>query len=70
MHCPALKLPGMRSLANEHGYRSHRTHAQIERDAARMNALVADGFRVLQFTYTRVVQDPGSMLGELRAALA
>lgn len=65
-----FRFPGTDVVVEVLGYRYHRTTAQIERDAARMNALVANGFRVLQFTYSHVVESAESMLDELRSALA
>lgn len=52
------------------GYRYHRTTDQIARDTARMNALVADGFRVYQFTYCSIVEEPDDVLAAVREALA
>ncbi len=52
------------------GYRWHRTRDQMARDAARLNALVLDGFAPIQFTYDQVVSDWPWVLEQVRAALA
>jgi hypothetical protein len=52
------------------GYRWHRTKEQLSRDAARMNALVLDGLRPIQFTYAHVTADPDWVVDQVRAALA
>ena len=51
------------------GYRWHRTKDQMARDAERMNALVLDGFKPLQFTYDQVTADPDWVVAQVRAAL-
>jgi len=52
------------------GYRYHRTPTQIERDVRRVNALIADGYRPYQYSYATVVNDAGTMVDDLRHALA
>lgn len=52
------------------GYRWHRTGAQMRIDSDRMNRLQLDGFLVLQFTYSRVVDDPAGVIRETTEALA
>jgi hypothetical protein len=37
----------------------------MQRDSERMNALIIDGFRPLQFTYDDVVTQPGLMISTL-----
>jgi hypothetical protein len=51
------------------GYRSHRSKAQLRRDADRMNALVADGLQPYQFSYEHVVDAPGDVVATTAAAL-
>lgn len=51
------------------GYRSHRSKEQLNRDAERVNALVADGFAPYQFTYDQVTTDPGMVIATVRRAL-
>ena len=51
------------------GYRSHRTNAQMSRNAARLNALLLDGLVPLQFTYRQVTLEPGSVVGQVVVAL-
>ncbi len=51
------------------GYRWHRTAAQMQRDAERMNRLMLDGHRVLQFTYAHVAEQPEFVTGTVAEAL-
>jgi very-short-patch-repair endonuclease len=51
------------------GYRWHRTGAQMRIDSDRMNRLQLDGYVVLQFTYSRVVDDPAGVIAETIEAL-
>jgi hypothetical protein len=52
------------------GYEYHRDQASFERDRRRDVVLQLAGFRVLRFTYRRLVDDPGGTLTELRQILA
>jgi hypothetical protein len=51
------------------GYRFHRTRSQMNRDAARHNALTAAGKRVFQFTYDQVTSRPTDVAADTAAAL-
>ena len=51
------------------GYRWHRSKEQLAPDAARLNALVLDGLRPIQFTHDQVAMEAASVLDQLRAAL-
>jgi Protein of unknown function (DUF559) len=51
------------------GYRWHRTGAQMDIDARRMNALVLAGYRCLQFTYAQIVNEAEAVVSALREAL-
>ncbi len=51
------------------GYRWHRTKRQLEIDTTRLNALIADGRRPYQFTYSGIVERPAAVVAELRSAL-
>lgn len=51
------------------GYRSHRSKAQLRRDADRMNALLADGLQPYQFSYEHIVETPESVAATTRSAL-
>ena len=51
------RFPGTNVVVELLGYRFHRTKADASRDAARMNALLADGFAPYQFTYGQVVAE-------------
>jgi hypothetical protein len=64
-----FRFAGTNIVVEVLGYRYHRSPEQIERDAERMNALIADGYRPYQFTYSTVVDDPHSMLDALDIAL-
>jgi hypothetical protein len=64
------RFPGTRVVVEVLGYRWHRTNAQMTRDAARMNALVLDGFVPLQFTYEHVTVEPDWVIAQTRQALA
>ena len=48
------RYPGTNVVVELLGYRFHRTTAQLNRDAARMNALVLEGYAPYQFTYEQV----------------
>ena len=50
------------------GYRWHRTTQQMSRDASRMNALVLDGLRPMQFTYDQVTNEPDWVVSQVHAA--
>jgi hypothetical protein len=43
------------------GHRYHGTHAAFERDRARDARLTVAGYRVVRFTYRRLVRDPASV---------
>ncbi len=51
------------------GYRWHRSKEQLTRDAARMNALVLDGFVPMQFTYDHVTVESEWVIEQTRHAL-
>jgi len=51
------------------GYRFHRTKSQMNRDAARHNALLSTGKLVYQFTYEHVTTTPDMVVEQTRAAL-
>jgi len=52
------------------GYRWHRTGAQLDIDAERVNRLVLQGFDVIQFTYRQVVERPDDVVANVREVLA
>jgi len=64
------RFPGTPVVVELLGYRWHRTKEQMARDVERMNALVLDGFRPMQFTYDQVTAEPAWVVAQLRAALA
>jgi hypothetical protein len=63
------RFPGTRVVVELLGYRFHRTPAQMSRDAERMNALTADGYRVYQFTYEQVTLRGDQVVDVTRRAL-
>jgi hypothetical protein len=63
------RFPGTRVVVELLGYRWHRTTEQLARDAARVNALVLDGFAPMQFTYEHVTVEPGWVIAQTRQAL-
>ena len=52
------------------GYRFHRSSGQMSHDAVRMNALIADGYHPVQFTYAHVVAEPNYVVRATQSALA
>ena len=65
-----FRFPATKVVVEVLGYRWHRSREQMNRDAARMNALVADGWAPYQFTYSQLVAEAGWVVNETRAALA
>lgn len=51
------------------GYRWHRSGAQMRLDAERLNRLLMDGFLVLQFTYSDIVERPDHVIETVKQAL-
>ncbi len=51
------------------GCRFHRTKGQMNSDAARYNALLAEGFRPYQFTYEHVTTQPDWVIATTGDAL-
>lgn len=64
-----VRFPDTNVVVELLGYRFHRSNAEMQRDAERMNALVLAGLRPLQFAYERVVDDPSGVIDQTRAAL-
>ncbi len=52
------------------GYQYHRTKLQSRIDAERRNRLQLDGYRVIEFMYEHVVEDPADVLATVLEALA
>lgn len=63
------RFPGTDVVVELLGYQYHRSRDQMNRDTARLNALVADGFAPYQFTYDQVVNRPDGVIAETYAAL-
>jgi very-short-patch-repair endonuclease len=51
------------------GFETHGTRLAFEQDRRRRNDLVLAGYRVLNFTYLQLVDDPGWVIGCIRSAL-
>ena len=64
------RFPGTNVVVELLGYRFHRSVLQMADDAERMNQMVLDGLRPLQFTYTQVVAEADWVIQQTRAALA
>jgi hypothetical protein len=65
-----FRFPGTPVVVEVLGYRYHRSADQMRRDAARLNALVADGYRPYQFVYADIVDSPSDVVAQTAAALA
>jgi len=64
-----FRFPTTEVVVEVLGYRYHRTPDQLRRDTARMNALLTDGYRPYQLTYDQIVDQPESVIAEVRSAL-
>jgi len=53
-----FQFPDTNVVVEVLGYRYHRSREQMAIDAARMNALVGDGFAPYQFTFEQVEEHP------------
>jgi very-short-patch-repair endonuclease len=51
------------------GFETHGTRLAFEQDRRRRNDLVLAGYRVLNFTYLQLLDDPGWVIGCIRSAL-
>ncbi len=58
-----------RVIVETDGYRSHAGRQAFEDDRRRDNELVALGYRVFRFTYSRVVNEPAEVIATVRDAL-
>lgn len=65
-----LQFAGTTVVVELLGYRFHRSKAQMANDAARLNALLAEGLAPYQFTYEQAVDDAAGLIATLRAALS
>lgn len=63
------RFPGTPVVVELLGHRWHRTETQMTRDADRMNALMLEGLRALQFTYRQVTTAPRLVVATTRSAL-
>jgi len=62
-------FPGTRLVVELLGYRWHRSNLDLQRDTERMNALMLDGYSVLQFTYRHITTDHAWVIGQLLLGL-
>jgi very-short-patch-repair endonuclease len=58
-----------RVIVETDGYRAHAGRQAFEDDRRRDNRLLAAGYRVLRFTYSRVINEPAEVVATVRAAL-
>lgn len=63
-------FPDTRVVVELLGYRYHRTEMQMRVDAERANRLTLNGYLVIQFPYTMVVQQPAEVIADTVAALS
>lgn len=59
-----------RLIVETDGYRAHAGREAFEADRRRDARLLADGYRVLRFTFRRVGEEPDAVVAAVRAALA
>jgi very-short-patch-repair endonuclease len=64
-----FRFPGTNVVVEVLGYRYHRSREQMAIDAARMNALVADGYAPYQFTYEQVIERSHNVVTTMRRVL-
>lgn len=64
------RFPGTNLVIELLGYRYHRSRGQMNHDAARVNALMTDGYTPYQFTYDQLADDPASVVATTINALA
>lgn len=63
-----FRWPGQRVVVETDSWQFHGTRAAFERDAARSQALAAEGWTLLRVTWRQVMQDPGRVAVSIRAA--
>lgn len=61
--------PGQKLVVETDGGETHMTRAAFERDRVRDAELTVSGYRVVRFTYRRIVERPGELAQTLRALL-
>lgn len=75
VHCGArgyyvdILFSSPRVILEIDGFETHGTRLAFEQDRRRRNDLVLAGYRVLNFTYLQLVDDPGWVIGCIRSAL-
>ncbi len=63
-------FPGTKVVIEADGYAWHSSPIAFERDRARVSALTARGFRILQWTWAALHERPDELVRDLRLALA
>jgi very-short-patch-repair endonuclease len=64
-----ILFSSLRLILEIDGFETHGTRLAFEQDRRRRNDLVLAGYRVLNFTYLHLVDDPGWVIGCIRSAL-
>jgi very-short-patch-repair endonuclease len=64
------RFPGTNVVVELLGYSFHRSVMEMHNDAERVNRMILDGLRPMQFTYTAVAGDSTTMMATIREALA
>jgi very-short-patch-repair endonuclease len=65
-----LSYPRLKIAIEGDGFGVHSTRRMFERDRARQNLLVLDGWLILRFTWQQVVRHPEQVAGIIRQAIA
>lgn len=63
------RFPGTSLVVELLGYRYHRSRGDLNRDAARSNALMSAGYSPYQFTFDNIVNDPTEVVETTARAL-
>ena len=64
-----ILFSSVRLILEIDGFETHGTRLAFEQDRRRRNDLVLAGYRVLNFTYLQLFDDPGWVIGCIRSAL-
>lgn len=65
-----ITFPGPRLAIEIDGYQFHRSVTDLDRDDARQNLLVLDGWMVLRFTWHDLIERPALVRDQIQQALA
>ena len=61
--------PELKIAIEVDGWQAHSTPGQLDRDLARQNKLILNGWTVLRFSWKRVVLRPAEVAAQIAAAL-